>query len=106
MPGEQAEPVAIQRSLELARSYMGAARPDSLRTLRSSWVELVGAALASTSWIQDIRDGVLVVHSTDPATAEELSWAGGDLVAAANSILGTGEVDGVRVRVVRPGGAD
>jgi predicted nucleic acid-binding Zn ribbon protein len=80
--------------------FLGALRPDAMRTLRANWPMLVGARLATACQLHSVRDGCLVVHTGEPAVAEHLRWLSADLVAAANAVLGTEDVREVRVSLV------
>jgi hypothetical protein len=82
--------------------FLGALRPDALRTLQANWTLLVGGRLAASCHLHSVRDGCMVVETTEPAVAEQLRWAASDLVAAANAVLGNTELREVRVSVLRP----
>lgn len=82
--------------------FLGALRPDALRTLQANWTALVGSRLAASCELHSVRDGCMVVETTEPAVAEQLRWATTDLVAAANAVLGNEDLRDVRVHVVRP----
>jgi len=100
LPSEQ-EPVRLEESLAALQRYLGTARPDSLATLQSQWTSVIGRHLAAHCSLHSLRRGSLVVSTADPGVAEQLRWLGNDLVAAANSLLGSDEVLRVEVRVER-----
>jgi hypothetical protein len=96
----------LQSSLASVQRFLGALRPDAVRTLRASWPVLVGARLATACHLHSVRDGCMVVHTGEPAVAEHLRWLSADLVAAANALLGTEDVTEVRVSLITGAEAD
>ena len=98
LPGER-PPVRLEDSLGHLRKLIGTARPDSLAVLSEHWVQVIGARLATHCELHSLRHGTLVVDTSEGAVAEQLRWMERDLVAAANSILGSDEISGVEVRV-------
>lgn len=96
------EPVALHRSLSTVQRYLGAVRPDAVRTIQAQWPAIVGARLAGACEVHTVRQGHLVVHTTEPAVAEQLRWDSGDLRRAVNALLGAEEIVDVRIDVVVP----
>ena len=78
---------------------LGTARPDSLSRLAEHWQQVIGWRLAMHCELESLHHGTLVVRCTDGGVAEQLRWAETDLVAAANAVLGSGEVTAVEVRM-------
>jgi len=64
------------------------------------WVDIVGAELARVTSPGSLRNGVLVVTTTEPAVADHLKWSEQAVVERANQVLGTEAVRGLRTRVV------
>ena len=94
------EPLALQRSLGLLQRYLGALRPDAVRTMQAGWPSMVGANIAELCWIRSVRGGVLVVQTNEPAVAQQLEWATRDLLDGLNALLGSDELREIRVQVV------
>lgn len=94
------EPLALQRSLGVLQRYLGALRPDAMRTIQAGWPSMVGARIAELCWIHSVRDGLLVVQTDEPAVAQQLEWATRDLLDGLNALLGSVELREVRVQVV------
>ena len=64
------------------------------------WVDIVGSQLARVTSPGSLKDGILVVTTTEPAVADHLKWSERSVVAQANKVLGTDAVRAVRARVV------
>lgn len=98
LPGHD-EPVELEESLARLQRYLGTARPDSLAVLGQHWSQVIGRRLADHCSLHSLHHGQLVISVTDPAVAEQVRWMSRDLQAAANAVLGTGEIVAVDVRV-------
>ena len=85
-------------SLGHLRKLIGTARPDSLAVLSDHWTQVIGARLAAHCDLHSLQHGTLVVATSDGAVAEQLRWMERDLVQAANSVLGSAEIEAVEVR--------
>lgn len=96
-PNDDVRPV--DTSLRQLYRRLGLARPDVLAELERHWSSIMGSALASRCRPSTIRDGRLTVVTADPATAEQLRWSAGDLVAAIGAVVGSGNVEAVVVKV-------
>jgi len=103
LPQERNTVHTLDQSLSRLQRSLGFARPDTVRILDASWVQLMGPRLADSCRLDSIRDGRLVVAVDDPAVAEHLRWQSADLMAAANDLCGCAVIDAVEIRV-RPQG--
>jgi predicted nucleic acid-binding Zn ribbon protein len=97
LPGKRA-PVPLGDSLVGLQRLIGTARPDNLAVLAQHWTQVIGPRLAAHCELHSLRHRTLVVSSSDGAVTEQLRWMERDLVAAANSVIGSEEITGVEVR--------
>jgi hypothetical protein len=86
--------------LERYLSSLGAPPPRVTVDVATRWVDIVGAELARVTEPGSLRDGVLVVTTTEPAVAEHLRWSEQAVVERANRVLGAEVIRGLRTRVV------
>jgi predicted nucleic acid-binding Zn ribbon protein len=98
-PDDHTRPVGAV--LERLHRTLGLARPDTIATIESNWSSLVGARVAPRCRVEALRRGELVVRTDDPAVAEQLRWAAGDLAGAVNALCDGRVVERVSVRVRR-----
>ena len=109
--GDDAEPVGsgrrgprpIGQGLERYLAALGAPPPRVTTDVAGRWVDIVGARLARVTDPGSLRDGVLVVTTSEPAVADHLSWREAEVVHRANEVLGAEVVRSLRIRVVGRG---
>lgn len=99
LPDQEHQPAGLQDVLARLHLTMGLARPDTLRTLDSNWVSLLGADLASRCRLVAVRGTELVVSVDDPAVAEHLRWSSRDLCDSVNAMCDGDAIDRLTVRV-------
>jgi hypothetical protein len=98
--------VSLDQSLASVQRFLGVLRPDALRTLQANWVLLVGGRLAAVCRLSSVRDGCMLIETSEPAVAEQLRWLATDLVAAANAVLGGAELNEISVSFAKPDSTD
>lgn len=93
------EPRRIRESVERVARDFGMADPGALATVTTSWVSIVGDAVAAHSAPLNLRDGVLAIDVDDGAWATQLRYLEADVIAD----LGAAgiAVSRLRVRVSR-----
>lgn len=75
-------PRPVTDALRHVRRELGAPEPGHFDTIRASWAELVGDALAEHSAPVNLRAGVLRIAVDDPAWAGQFRYLADSLVAA------------------------
>jgi hypothetical protein len=94
------DPRPIGQGVERFLAALGAPPPKVTTDIATCWVDIVGAQLARVTTPGSLRDGVLVVTTTEPAVADHLNWSERTVVDRANQILGTEAIRALRTRVV------
>lgn len=100
MSGHRDGPRPIGQGVERFLAGLGAPPPEVTRDVATGWVDIVGAELARVTSPGSLRDGVLVVTTTEPAVADHLKWSERKVVERANQVLGSEAVRSLRTRVV------
>jgi hypothetical protein len=78
---------------------LGAPPPKVTVDVATRWVDIVGAELARVTSPGSLRDGVLVVITTEPAVADHLKWSEQTVVDRVNQVVGAEVIRALRVRV-------
>ncbi len=92
-------PVPLRRSLERLLEGMGAPRIDDTKTIIEQWSEIVGPRLADRIEAVAVRGSELLVAVNDPAWASQVAWLEAQLLERIESLVGSGRITSVRVRV-------
>ena len=100
MNGRREDPRPIGQGVERFLAALGAPPPKVTHDVVTRWVDIVGAELARVTTPGSLRDGILVVTTTEPAVADHLKWSEQKVVERANQVLGTEAVRSLRTRVV------
>ena len=96
------EPRPLRDSLAEVSADLGLPEPDALAFLIQQWESLVGPDVAPHCRLTSLRDGVLRVTVDTAPRGTQLRYLEGELVERAASLLGTGVVRELRVRVGSP----
>jgi predicted nucleic acid-binding Zn ribbon protein len=94
------DPRPIGQGVERFLAGLGAPPPKVTIDVTARWVDIVGPQLARVTTPGSLRDGVLVVTTTEPAVVDHLKWSERTVVARANEVLGTEAIRALRARVV------
>lgn len=78
----------LRQSLGEMSTRLGLAAPDTLHSLFTGWVDLVGEPLASHVTPTGLRDGVLRLRADEPAWAAQVGYLGAELVDRINERVG------------------
>lgn len=100
MTSDDGGPRPLGHGVERFLRSLGAPPTKVTAHVADRWVDIVGAELARVTTPGSLRDGVLVVTTTEPAVADHLRWSERTVVARANAVLGTDAVRALRTRVV------
>ena len=100
MSGGSGDPKPIGQGVERFLAALGAPPPKVTTDVSTRWVDIVGAELARVTTPGSLRNGVLIVTTTEPAVADHLKWSERSVVERANQVLGTEAVRALRTRVV------
>ena len=94
------EPKPIGEGVERILASLGAPPPKVTTGVADRWVDIVGTELATVTAPGSLRDGTLVVTTTEPAVADHLKWSEQTVIDRANEVLETTAVTALRVRVM------
>jgi predicted nucleic acid-binding Zn ribbon protein len=100
---DRSVPRPIGDGVDRVLSSLGAPSSEVTIDVAARWVDIVGPQLARVTQPGSLRDGVLVVTTSEPAVADHLKWSERTVVAQANKVLGTTVVKAVRARVIAAG---
>lgn len=95
-------PRPLRGSLEALLDDLGAAPVRETNSLLTRWAEVVGRDMAAHTEPVGIRNGVLVVHTDDPAFGQSLEWREAEFLQRLAVVLGDGVVTGLQVRIRPP----
>jgi hypothetical protein len=94
------DPRPIAQGVDRLLSSLGAPPTRVTVDVAERWVDIVGPELARVTSPGSLKDGILVVTTTEPAVADHLKWSQRSVVAQANEVLGTDAIRAVQARVV------
>jgi predicted nucleic acid-binding Zn ribbon protein len=97
---DRSAPRPIGDGVDRVLSSLGAPSSEVTIHVSARWVDIVGPQLARVTRPGSLRDGVLVVTTSEPAVADHLKWSERAVVAQANKVLGTAVVSSIRARVI------
>ncbi|MDQ6927629.1 MAG: DUF721 domain-containing protein [Actinomycetota bacterium] len=92
----------MAESLDRLTQGLGGPPSSNLSSLFDRWTDLVGAQVAAHTRPLSLVRGVLSIAVDEPGWATQLTYLENDLVARISTVLGTGQVTRIQVRV-RPG---
>lgn len=96
-------PTEVRLLLDRVVRGMGAPGTDAVELVFNRWEEVVGGVLAAQTRPSALEDGCLVLVADDPAVVSHVRWLEGQLIERLDSLLGSGRVTGVEVRVTPAG---
>lgn len=92
---------SLASSIDTLRRQFGLARASSLAVVADRWPEAVGDAVAASTTVVEIRDGVLSVEAHDPAAAEVVRWSEARILEAVGAWCPDERMTRISVRVRR-----
>jgi hypothetical protein len=93
------EPRPLGEGVDHVLAELGAPSADTIAAVVGEWAGLVGETLAARTEPRSIEHGRLLVHTRDPAVAEQLRWSERRILDRLDDLVGGGVVDRVEVRV-------
>lgn len=92
-------PRPVADSLDRVTAGLGGPAGKTLASVFEDWEALVGTQVAAHSRPLSLTRGVLVIGVDEPGWATQLAYLESDLLARIGTVLGSGEVTRVQVRV-------
>jgi predicted nucleic acid-binding Zn ribbon protein len=96
------EPVPLRDALAAVGRDLGVPDPDVVARVVGLWEELVGPAVAAHARVHSVHAGVCTVTVDEPVWATQLRYLEQGLIERAETVLGSGVVQSVRVVVAPP----
>ena len=95
------EPTRLSDGIDRVARHLGLGPADLIQQVVDVWPEVAGA-LAEVSEPMVVRDGQLVISTTDPAVAEALRWRSTTLLTKLSEMLNnTAAITSMEVRLRR-----